>query len=234
MGGNLAIGAAVASKSVKIFAGGVTSNNIVATFANTGVSVAGNVTTSGKFVGDGSSLTNVTVSAAGNIIGTSSNVSLVAGSYTSTFDNTGVATFPGDVTTSGNFIGNGAALTGVAVRTTGTWTAATGTNTYSITVPINGNYQIWVRGNIPNGILVYQATVSVSNTNVGVLGTQRAWNYNGAGTPISIVTMPTQIIGAEGTISTTSVVTTTANRFDFVISNTSGSPQTIYWGYVTL
>jgi len=82
--------------------------------------------------------------------------------------------------------------------------------------------------------LVYQATVSVSNNNVAVLGTQRAWNYTGAGSPISLTTMPTQIVGAEGTISTATVVTTTANVFDFVISNTSGSPQTILWGYVTL
>jgi hypothetical protein len=105
---------------------------------------------------------------------------------------------------------------------------------YSITVPINGTYQIWVRGNIPNGILVYQATVSVTNTNVPVLGTQRAWNYTGGGSPILLTTMPTQIVGTEGTISTTVVSTTTANVFDFVISNTSGSPQTISWGYVTL
>ena len=45
---------------------------------------------------------------------------------------------------------------------------------------------------------------------------------------------PTQIVGAEGTISTAVVATTTANRFDFVINNTSGSSQTVYWGYVTL
>jgi hypothetical protein len=141
----------------------------------------------------------------------------------------------GNITTSGNVSATGNVYgTNLTDKTTGSWTVATGTNTYSITVPINGNYQIWVRGNIPNGILVYQATVSVSNTNVAVLGTQRAWNYTGAGSPISLTTMPTQIVGAEGTISSTSVVTTTANRFDFVISNTSGSSQTISWGYVTL
>jgi hypothetical protein len=46
--------------------------------------------------------------------------------------------------------------------------------------------------------------------------------------------MPTQIVGAEGTISTAVVSTTTANKFDFVINNTSGSSQTVYWGYVVL
>jgi hypothetical protein len=224
-GGNLAIGTTVAGKSVKIFAGGANANSIIATVSNTGLAVTGNVTAT-NFSGN--------ISITGNVTGTSANVTLVAGSYSTIFDNTGVATFPGNVSISGNFLGNGAALTGVAVRTTGTWTVATGINTYSITVPINGNYQLWVRGNIPNGIIAYQATVSVTNTNVPVLGTQRAWNYTGGGSPILITTMPTQIVGAEGTISTTVVSTTTANRFDFIINNSSGSSQTIYWGYVTL
>ena len=57
------------------------------------VYVGGNVTAN-KFIGDGSSLTNVTVNVAGNIIGTGTNVSLVAGSFTMTFDNTGLLTLP--------------------------------------------------------------------------------------------------------------------------------------------
>jgi hypothetical protein len=198
---------------------------VVIDTASGNVTATGNVTAQ-NFTGN--------ISITGNVQGTTANVTLVAGSYSTVFDNTGVATFPGNISTAGNFVGNGAALTNVAIRTTGTWTAATGTNTYSITVPINGTYQLWVRGNIPNGILVYQATVSVTNTNVPVLGTQRAWNYTAAGSPISLTTMPTQIIGVEDTISTATVSTTTANVFDFVISNTSGSPQTIFWGYVTL
>jgi hypothetical protein len=224
-GGNLAIGTTVPGKNVKIFAGGVNNSSIIANISNTGIAVNGNVTAT-NFSGN--------ISITGNVIGTSPNVTLVAGSYSTVFDNTGVATFPGDISTTGNFVGNGAALTNVAVRTTGSWTVATGTNTYSITVPANGNYQLWVRGNIPNGIIAYQATVSVTNTNVPVLGTQRAWNYTGGGSPILLTTMPTQIVGAEGTISTATVSSTTNNVFDFVISNTSGSPQTVSWGYVTL
>jgi hypothetical protein len=124
--------------------------------------------------------------------------------------------------------------TNLTSKTTGSWTVATGTGTYSITVPINGNYQLWVRCNIPNGIFAYQATVSVTNTNVPVLGTQRAYNYTGGGSPILLTTMPTQIVGTDGTISTAVVSTTTANRFDFGINNTSGSTQTVSWGYVVL
>jgi hypothetical protein len=99
-GGNLAIGATTIGKTVKVFAGGANSNSIVGTFSNTGLAVTGtvsgtgNISTSGKFVGDGSSLTNVTVSVAGNITGTSQNVSLVAGSFTATFDNTGRLVLP--------------------------------------------------------------------------------------------------------------------------------------------
>jgi hypothetical protein len=55
--------------------------------------VGGNVTAN-KFYGDGSSLTNVTVNVAGNILGTGTNVSLVAGSYSYTFDNGGTLTIP--------------------------------------------------------------------------------------------------------------------------------------------
>jgi hypothetical protein len=142
---------------------------------------------------------------------------------------TGNITTTGNVSATGNVYG-----TNLTDKTSSSWTVTTGSNTYSITVPINGNYQIWVRCNIPNGIFAYQATVSVTNTNVPVLGTQRAYNYTGGGSPILLTTMPTQIVGAEGTISTAVVATTTANRFDFVINNTSGSSQTVYWGYVTL
>ena len=122
----------------------------------------------------------------------------------------------------------------VVTKVTGNWTVTSGTNTYNITVPINGAYQIWVRANIPNGIISYIATVQVTNTNVPVLGSQRAWNYTGGGSPILLTSMPSQIIGTEGTISTATGLGTTNNVFNFDISNTSGSNQTVYWGYTKL
>jgi hypothetical protein len=139
----------------------------------------------------------------------------------------------GNLNVTGSIV-TGATTGNVVTKSSGSWTVTTGTNTYNFTVPINGNYLLWVRANIPNGIIAYQATVGVTNINVPVLGTQRAWNYTGGGSPILLTTMPTQIVGAEGTISNTVLSTTTANRFDFVISNTSGSSQTVYYGYVTL
>jgi hypothetical protein len=120
-------------------------------------------------------------------------------------------------------------------KNTSSWTVATGTNTYSITVPDSGTYQIWIRGNIPNGIIAYLATVVVTNTNVPVVGAQYAWVYNGGGTPLDFTSIPNQFVGTANTIirSSTSPSATT-NRFDFGINNSSGSSQTVQWGYVAL
>ena len=77
-------------------------NTTIATLSGNGTLTTGNITTTGNvsatnFVGNGVGLTNVTVSAAGNIVGTSSNVTLVAGNYSYTFDNTGNVTLPANV-----------------------------------------------------------------------------------------------------------------------------------------
>ena len=136
----------------------------------------------------------------------------------------------GDLAVTGNVAGSN-----LTSKTTGSWTVATGTNTYSITVPASGTYQIWVRGNIPNGIITYIATAVVTNTNVPVVGVQYAWVYNGGGTPIDFTSIPNQFTGTGNTIVRSSTApSATTNRFDFGISNTSGSSQTVYWGYVTL
>ena len=68
----------------------------------TSLSVNGNVSAT-KFIGDGSSLTNITLNQAGNIIGTQTNVTLIAGTSTYLFDNTGTLTLPynGDIVMTG-------------------------------------------------------------------------------------------------------------------------------------
>jgi hypothetical protein len=143
---------------------------------------------------------------------------------------TRAVTVSGDVTVTGNVTG-----TNLTSKTTGSWTVTTGTNTYSITVPASGTYQIWVRGNIPNGIIAYLATVVVTNTNVPVVGAQYAWVYSGGGTPIDFTSIPNQFTGTGNTIVRSSTApSSTTNRFDFGINNTSGSSQTVQWGYVTL
>ena len=348
--------------------------NVIANLQNltTNVTTTANVT-AGKFIGDGSRLSNVTVSIAGNIIGTQPNVTLVAGNYSYTFDNTGNVTLPanvfvgvtntflpntvasfsanvnyysqvtlqnknsgndatadyvvtadngsdtvnfldlgiinsgydnttpsnslgnivfaadsyiyaqgntsnanqsggnlaigtvttgktikfftggttssaiamtvantgvtvgGNITATGTLSGSGSGLTGVALKTTGSWTVTTGTGTYSFTVPASGTYQLWVDCNIPNGILAWNATATVTNTNVPVVGAQYAWVYNGGGSPIDFTSIPNQFTGTGNTIVRSSVApSATTNRFDFGFNNTSGGNVTVRYGWIQI
>jgi hypothetical protein len=124
-----------------------------------------------------------------------------------------------------------AAEAGLAPSTSGSWTLAPGANTVSFTVDWNFTYSMWVRGNIPNGIAVWNAFVTVTNANVPVIGSQHAWYYT-AGNALVLTAIPTQIVGTEGSISTASPsVGTTSNTFVFNITNNSGQAQTVYYGY---
>ena len=117
---------------------------------------------------------------------------------------------------------------------TGSWTVTSGTSNYSFTVDINNTYNLWVLANIPNGIIVYNATVSVSNSNVPVIGVQYAWNYTGGGSPILFTSIPAQIIGTAGAISTDSTVVTSTNTFVFGIQNNTASGITVNYGYIKI
>jgi hypothetical protein len=139
--------------------------------------------------------------------------------------------FLNDSNTPGNQI---ATLSDVA-KTSGSWTVPTGTNTYNFTLPSEGTYTMWVSGNIPNGIILWNATVSVSNSNVPAIGSQYAWNYTSGGSPILLTAIPNQIKGVAGTINTDATYTgNTSNRFDFTIANTSGASRTVYYGYTKI
>ena len=118
---------------------------------------------------------------------------------------------------------------------TGSWTVVPGDNNYSLTLEINSTYNLWVLGNIPNGIIVYNATISISNSNVPVIGVQYAWNYTGAGNPILLTSIPAQIIGTAGAISTASpAVGTTTNTFVFGIQNNTAGNVTVNYGYLKI
>jgi hypothetical protein len=152
-----------------------------------------------------------------------------------TISTTGNVTVGGNLNVTGTFSGNGSGLTGVAVKTTGSWTVTTGTGTYSFTVPASGTYQLWVDCNIPNGILAWNATATVSNTNVPVVGAQYAWVYNGGGTPIDFTSIPNQFTGTANTIVRSNTApSATTNRFDFGINNTSGASQTVRYGWIAI
>jgi hypothetical protein len=116
---------------------------------------------------------------------------------------------------------------------TGIWTVPPGASTQSFTVPENNSYIMWVNGNIPNGIITWNATITISNTNVSVIGNQYGWYYT-TGNQLVLTSIPNQIVGTSGSIITTDVVTSTANKFDFGITNNSGSPQIITYGYLKL
>jgi hypothetical protein len=127
------------------------------------------------------------------------------------------------------------ATLGDIAKTNGSWTVTTGTNTYNFTLPSEGTYTMWVKGNIPNGIILWNATVSVSNSNVPAIGSQYAWNYTSGGSPILITAIPNQIRGVAGTINTdTTYMGNTSNRFDFIIANTSDASVTVYYGYTKI
>lgn len=132
-----------------------------------------------------------------------------------------------------NFLGNGNTLSNVATHVRGNWTLVTGSNTVSFTVPGGYTYSMWVVGNIPNGICVWNATATVTNTNVPVIGQQFAWYY-AAGNSLVITSIPSQIIGTAGAISNSSPTISDANIFTFGITNNSGSSQVVNWGYTII
>jgi hypothetical protein len=199
--------------------------NIVGTggiLANTGT-FTGNVTAA-NFEG------NITIT--GNVTGTSANVDLVAGVYEWSFDNEGNLTLPGN-----SFAVNYANNTPVDVvtRFEDVWTVPTGNSTQSFTVDGNNSYQMWVEGNIPNGIIAWNATVTVTNTNVPVIGQQFAWNYEGGGNILMFNSIPAQIIGTAGSISNAEpAVGNTTNVFSFGINNASGNVANVRYGWIKI
>jgi hypothetical protein len=174
---------------------------------------------------------------AGN--GTTPKISVNGGVGISTNLNvTGVATASSFVKsggTSGEFLKADGSVDASTYATSevGSWNVTSGAGTYSFTVPQNGNYVMWMRGNIPNGICVWNATVSITNNNVPVLGNQYGWYY-AEGNQLVLTSIPSQIIGTSGSISTTSPGVINTNTFSFGITNNSGSSQTVHYGYTTI
>lgn len=121
-------------------------------------------------------------------------------------------------------------LGGTVTTVTGSWTLTTGANTVSFTVTAGQSYVMWVNGNIPNGIINWNATVTLSNSNVPVIGVQYGWYY-AAGNALVLTSIPSQIIGTAGTISNSSPAVSNTNTFTFGITNNSGTSQAVYYGY---
>jgi len=124
-----------------------------------------------------------------------------------------------------------AGSTGVPVI--GSWTLTTGANTVSFIVTAGQSYVMWVNGNIPNGIVNWNATVTLSNSNVPVIGVQYGWYYL-AGGALELTSIPNQIVGTAGTISTSAPAVSNSNTFTFGITNNSGTSQVINYGYLKI
>jgi hypothetical protein len=121
--------------------------------------------------------------------------------------------------------------TNVVSPVSGSWTLSAGTNTVSFTVTAGQSYVMWVNGNIPNGIVNWNATVTLSNSNVPVIGVQYGWYYV-AGNALVLTSIPSQIVGTAGTISTSAPAVSNSNTFTFGITNNSGLSQIVYYGYI--
>ena len=137
--------------------------------------------------------------------------------------------------TNGVISGSTQLTTAFPSKTTGAWSVPAGASTQSFTVEAGASYTMWVNGNIPNGIITWNATVTTSNTNVPVVGSQYGWYYT-AGNALVLTAMPDQIIGTTNTLisSPASYAPNTSNVFKFGITNNSGTTQTINYGYIKL
>jgi hypothetical protein len=230
----------VGGKDVRIESDGTSTNKTWTFDADGTLTAPGNITTTGNINGVGATFSgNVTaenftgnINITGNVTGTSANVDLVAGAYEWSFDNTGNLTLPGN-TFSVNYANN--TPVDVVTRFEDTWTVPVGNSTQSFTVDAANTYQMWVECNIANGIISWNATATITNTNVPVVGAQYAWVYDGAGTPIDFTSIPNQFVGTANTIVRSNVSpSVTTNRFDFGINNTSGSEQTVRYGWIRI
>jgi hypothetical protein len=217
----------------------ITSLNIwTSSAATTGSnSFNGNQTITGSLV-----VSSIAVVTGGITIPTGSTITLTSGSNLYV-QNNGLVEITGSLNatsitgsiaaTNGVISGSSQLTTSFPSKTTGTWTIPAGASTQSFTVDWNHSYQMWVNGNIPNGIITWNATVNVTNANVAVVGSQYAWYYP-EGNALVLTSIPTQIVGVNGVISTTAISTTTSNTFVFGITNNSGAPQTINYGYIKI
>jgi len=132
-----------------------------------------------------------------------------------------------------NFIGSGSQLTDVAIKETGSWNVPNGTNYFTIGLSI-GTYLIWVNGNVPNGIITYNALVTITNTNVPVAGNYSSWVYNGGGTPLDFISLPDQIVGPNSIVRSSSYSGLNSNNFIFGIRNTTSTTYQVNYGYIKL
>jgi hypothetical protein len=186
--GNLVIGTDTPGQVVNFVAGGTTSNDIIVTISNTGITTPGNVQAS-YFIGNGGYLTGLP---AGNIVGQVANA-LVAGTvYTNAQPNiTSVGTLTGLVVsgniTSGNanlgnvatanfFVGNGYGLTNINVANIVGTIANANYAAYAGNVTLAAQSNITSLGTLTG--LVVSGNITSGNANLGNLALANYFSGN--------------------------------------------------------
>lgn len=199
----------------------IQATNIIGT--NYGNSIGTTATYSGNisasyFVGNGSALTGLTYNNIGNIYGSSSNVTLQAGSYSWTFDNTGNLTIP----TTGNIVyANG------AIFTSGTGSGGAGT-TYSnanVVSMLSANTSVFI-GNTGNVATVYPLQSNITQLFIGGNTTLTSGN---AAAPNSTFLMYNGYFAANGAI----VARNTTTGLGYMVIDSTGIAFNGYTGAVT-
>lgn len=163
-GGNLILGAGTTGKQVKVIAGGGAIANIVAVFANTGLTVAGLISSTGTVSGDNLTTAGA-VSAAGNITGANINTS---GAVSATGDVTGA-----NINTAGSASVTGNVQAG-NLRTTGT-VSATGNVTGNVFVGNGSQLSNVVAISLANGTTNVDISTANGNITMSVAGSS---NFN--------------------------------------------------------
>jgi hypothetical protein len=179
--GNLVIGTDTPGQVVNFVAGGTTSDDIIVTISNTGISTPGNVTAN-YFVGNGSRLTGIV---AGNITGQVANA-LVAGTvYTNAQPNiTSVGTLT-TLTVSGNITSGNANLGNVATANyfVGNGYGLTSINVSNIVGTIaNANYAAYA-GNVVNSLTINNSGSGAASGATFNGGSPVTISYNTVGAP---------------------------------------------------
>ena len=156
--------------------------------------------------------------------------------FIQTFDDDSFSTWKFDKDGKLVFPDNTVQTTAYSPGAKGQWTVTTGTNTYSFTVDAGATYVMWVRGTTDNGVISWNATVTITNANLPAVGTSGAYVYTGGGTMLDFTAVPDRITTpASGGISRlATILGAPSTEFNFGINNASGNPVTVYYGYTKI
>jgi hypothetical protein len=156
--------------------------------------------------------------------------------FIQTFDDDSFSTWKFDKDGKLVFPDNTVQTTAYSPGAKGQWTVTTGTNTYSFTVDAGATYVMWVRGTTDNGVISWNATVTITNTNLPAVGTSGAYVYTGGGTMLDFTAVPDRITtpSSGGISRLATILGAPSTTFEFGINNASGASVTVYYGWTKI